>query len=142
MGVMALIGSALFLSFLKMSSHANVLIGACLAVFSIPCFLGRFNLTLDVQAGRVSDTSGFWPFAKDRSALVVDFSGLEIVYVPGGKSGHYTLWLIAKEGRRISLGDSSTLPKLNNLAHELSGVTGWTVSDLTDGRNSLASLFN
>jgi hypothetical protein len=99
---------------------------------SIPFFLGRFSLVLDLQTGHVKDTSGFWPYAKTRYEQFSDFAGMEITYTWGGETGHYTLWLLAKDGRRISLGDWSTLPKLNNRAQELSRATGWPVKVRTD----------
>lgn len=139
---MSLIGSGLFFEFVQMKSHANVAIGALLAGYSVLCFLGRFSLKLDLQAGRVTDTSGFWPFSKTRSASLVDFSNLEIIYIPSGKSGHYTLLLVGNDGRKVSLCNWTTWPKLNNLAQELSGVTGWPVNDQSKGSDSFAAFLS
>jgi len=140
MGVAALIGAGALTAISHGASVVPLVISGCLVAVSIPCFLGRYSLMLDVEAKHVMDTSGFWPFARTRYEWVSDFRGLEITYVLGGRDGHYTLWLLANDGRRISLGDWNTWPKLNDRAQELSAATGWPVTDTTNGRNSLSAL--
>ena len=139
MGVMALIGAAVFAGIRQyehFESYQLLVPSGVLAFLGLLCFLGRFSLVLDVQAKHVKDSAGFWPFVRTRREWVSDFRGLEIAY--GSES--YTLWLRANDGRRISLGDCGTWPRLNDRAQELSQVTGWPVVDFTSGRSSLAAL--
>jgi hypothetical protein len=143
MGVMALIGAGTFAGiglYAQSTAKGPLIVAGVLVAASIPCFLSRYSLVLDLQARHVRDTSGFWPFVKTRYEFVADFHGLEITWVIGGRAGHYTLWLLANDGRRISLGDWGTWPRLNDVAQEISQATGWPVTDTTDGRNSLSAL--
>lgn len=142
-GALALFVAAGFFG-LRQVEHSHrigsLILAAIPAALSIPCFLARYTLMIDVGPGHVRSTSGFWPFVRTRYERVTDFCQLEITIHGGGRRLHYTLWLIGAQRRRISLADRRSWPKLNDVAQELAAVIGWPITDLTNGRNSLSAI--